>query len=126
MSCRRVRLDIMMSTTPIIATTGAKFSGLSRSSTPPPSTPERLRIQFVTVVPRLEPMIKLMVCGNCIRPELTRPTSMTVIAEEDWIAIVIPAPSSVLEKGLEETFFRELSSEPPATLPRPPDITFIP
>ena len=99
-------LDIMMSTTPIIATTGAKFSGLSRSSTPPPCTPERLRIQFVTVVPRLEPMIKLMVCGNCIRPELTRPTSMTVIAEEDWIAIVIPAPSSVLEKGIGGDLFQ--------------------
>ena len=34
-------------------------------------------------------------------PELTRPTSMTVIAEDDWIAMVMPAPSARLAKGFE-------------------------
>ena len=33
-------------------------------------------------------------------PEFTRPTSITVMAEEDWMAMVMPAPSSRLLKRL--------------------------
>ena len=36
----------------------------------------------VTVVPMLAPMMTLMDCDSFIMPELTKPTTMTVVAEE--------------------------------------------
>ena len=59
-------------------------------------------------------------------PELTRPTSITVMAEEDWIAMVMPAPRPMPAKRFEVTFFSERSKEPPASLERPLDRTFMP
>ena len=47
-----------------------------------PCRPERLRIQLVTVVPTLLPMITPTAWCSCIRPLLTKPTTMTVVAEE--------------------------------------------
>ena len=47
-----------------------------------PSIPERLRIQAVTVVPILAPMITPMDWRSVIKPELTKPTTITVVAEE--------------------------------------------
>ena len=125
-SCRLVFLDIMIRTAPMIAMTGEKFFGFSSSIRPPPSTPVRVRIQLVTVVPMLEPIRTLIVCGNSIRPELTRPTSMTVIADEDWIATVMPAPSPMPRIGLDVAFLKDRSKEPPAILPNPPDMTCMP
>ena len=46
------------------------------------SIPERLKIQAVTVVPMFAPMITLMACFKVIRPEFTKPTTITVVAEE--------------------------------------------
>ena len=63
--------------------------------------PERLKIHAVTVVPMFEPMMTPMVCPSSMMPELTRPTSMTVIAEEDWIAMVMPMPSKRALKRFE-------------------------
>ena len=59
-------------------------------------------------------------------PEFTRPTSITVSAEEDWMAMVMPMPSSRLLILLEVIFFRMISSLPPASFSRPEDMTFIP
>ena len=47
----------------------------------------------VMVVPMLAPMIIHMAWFKVIRPEFTNPTTMTVVAEEDWIIAVIPAPT---------------------------------
>ena len=47
------------------------------------SMPDRLRIQEVMVVPMLAPMIIPTACVSFIIPELTNPTTMTVVAEED-------------------------------------------
>ena len=33
-------------------------------------------------------------------PELTKPTAMTEVAEEDWITAVTPAPSSIPRTGV--------------------------
>ena len=41
------------------------------------------RIQAVTVVPILEPMMTPTACFRVIMPELTKPTTMTVVAELD-------------------------------------------
>ena len=50
-----------------------------------------------------------MVCPSSMTPEFTSPTSITVMAEEDWMAMVMPAPSRRLREGvgghaLEEPF----------------------
>ena len=47
------------------------------------SMPVRERIQAVSVVPMLEPMMTPMVWPISMTPEFTRPTSITVMAEED-------------------------------------------
>ena len=80
----------------------------------------------VSVVPILEPIITPMVCRSSITPEFTRPTSITVIAEEDWMAMVIPAPSKRLLIGLEVMRLSSFSSLPPAIFSRLLDITVMP
>ena len=77
-------LEPMIKMMPTSATTGEKFSGLRRlMNTFSLSIPVRDKIHAVSVVPILEPIITPMVCPNSITPEFTRPTSITVIAEED-------------------------------------------
>ena len=71
------------STTPIIASTGVKKSGLKTAIIPFPLRPERLSIQPVAVVPIFAPIITPIACESFIIPELTNPTSMTVVAAED-------------------------------------------
>ena len=114
-------------TTPARATTGEKTSGLrSRIQMTSLSMPDRERIQAVKVVPTLEPMMTPTVCPSSMMPEFTRPTSMTVTAEEDWMAMVMPAPSRRLLKRLSVIFFRSCSSLPPASFSRLEDIVDIP
>ena len=48
----------------------------------PLSIPAKLNSHAVTVVPMFAPMMTLMACFNVIIPELTKPTTMTVVAEE--------------------------------------------
>ena len=47
-----------------------------------PSIPERLRSQAVAVVPIFAPMMTGIACLSDIIPEFTKPTSMTVVADE--------------------------------------------
>ena len=56
------------------------------------SMPARLRIQAVTVVPMLAPMMTLTACRRVMSPELTKPTTMTVVAEELCMIAVTPMP----------------------------------
>lgn len=51
---------------------------------------------------------------------------MTVMADEDWMAMVMTAPSAMPAKRFFVIVLRERSSEPPASFPSPPDITFMP
>ena len=44
--------------------------------------PERLKIQAVMVVPRFAPMMTPVAWDSFIMPELTKPTTMTVVAAE--------------------------------------------
>ena len=56
----------------------------SRSTQPlPPDRLFRHRIQPVTLVPRMAPMMTPMACRTFIMPELTKPTTITEVAEED-------------------------------------------
>ena len=88
--------------------------------------PDNANSQTVSVVPILEPIKMPMVCPSCMIPELTRPTSMTVTAEEDCTAAVIPMPNSRLFHLFEVIFCRITSNLPPASFSKPEDITFMP
>ena len=113
--------------TPMRATTGAKFSGLrSWRKRALLSMPERARIQAVRVVPTLEPMMTPRVCPSSMIPELTRPTSMTVTAEDDCMAMVMPAPRRRPLIGLPVIFLRSCSSLPPASFSRREERTDMP
>ncbi len=70
--------------TPMMARTGEKevgFRSLTRKEEL--SMPVRLRIQDVIVVPTLAPIMTPTACSNLIMPELTKPTTITVVADED-------------------------------------------
>ncbi len=84
MSRRFCFLEAIMSKIPISATNGEKLSGFrSFTHTFPLLIPLRERIQAVSVVPMLLPMITPTVCPSSMTPEFTSPTSITVTAEED-------------------------------------------
>ena len=127
MSFFLVDFAIMMRMIPTRATKGEKEVGLSMlMKKPSPSTPARDRIQAVRVVPMLEPMMTPTVWGSCMMPEFTRPTSITVSAEEDWMAMVMPAPSPRLFHLEEVICLRARSSLPPASFSSPLDMTVMP
>ena len=113
--------------TPISASIGEKEVGfnscIKKLSL---SIPVRLSIQEVTVVPIFAPMMTPTACSNFIIPELTNPTTITVVAEDDWITAVTPHPRSTALMGLEVSFSRIRSSFPPETFARPSPIAFIP
>ena len=93
---------------------------------PPPSTPARTRIQPVIVVPMLAPMIMPMAFASCMMPEFTNPTTITVVAEEDWITAVTNVPSNTPRKVLEVSLARMVSSLLPATRFKPSPKRVIP
>ncbi len=120
-------LPVMSIITPTRATRGEKDSGLSICSQKLSlSMPVALNIQAVRVVPMLEPMMTLTVWLSSIMPELTRPTSITVMAEEDWMAMVITAPRARPFQGLEVIERRMDSSLPPTIFSSPAESTCIP
>ena len=68
---------------PIKASIGVKEVGLKRlTSILSLSIPVILIIHAVTVVPTFAPIITLIACFKVIMPELTKPTTITVVADE--------------------------------------------
>ncbi len=84
-SRRRSPLASIKRRIPAIAMAGARVVGAMRRSRKPPSPPLRRRIWAVTVVPMLAPMMTPMAWRSFITRAFTRPTTMTVAAEEDWM-----------------------------------------
>ena len=76
-------LPIIYIISPIRARIGVNESGfnilINQAS---PSMPLKLIIQDVTVVPTFAPKITLIACFKLISPELTKPTTITVVADE--------------------------------------------
>ncbi len=104
-SRRLLFFDIIIMPTPIMAITGEKDAGLSRlTNTLLLSMPVKLKTQAVTVVPIFEPRTTPMLCLSVIIPELTRPTSITVTADEDCITAVVTSPSRMPLHLLEVSF----------------------
>ena len=104
----------MISAMPIKAMSGAIIPMSSATRSP------------VTVVPMLAPMMIHTACFKSISLELTNPTTITVVAEEDWMTAVIAVPTSTPRMGfvvsLSMSFFIRL----PATASRLVLIMFIP
>ena len=112
---------------PINAKISEKFSGFkSLRNMLLDSSPTSDKSHAVSVVPTLEPIIIPTDCSIVIIPELTSPTNITVVAEDDWIAIVIPAPSSKLLNTLSVIDLSSFSSLPPAIRSSPVDMILIP
>lgn len=74
----------------------------------------------------LAPMITLIACARVSRPALTKLTTITVVAEDDWITEVMPSPVRTPLKGLDVIADRKLRSRVPAAFWRPELIMFIP
>ena len=84
------------------------------------------RSHEVAVFPTFAPNITNIVCERVIMPEFTRPTSITVSADEDCKATVIDTPRKRLINTFDVSFLSIVSSLPPATFSRLPESTFIP
>ena len=80
----------------------------------------------VTVVPILAPMITLIPCTKVSKPALTNETTITVVALDDWMTVVIPKPVNTPRKGFAVIAERRLRNLSPAAFWRPELIKFIP
>ena len=78
------------------------------------------------MVPTFAPIITPTACRRLIIPEFTNPTTITVVAEEDCITAVTPAPSSTALKGLPVSRSRTRSKRPPENFASPSPSMFIP
>ena len=112
---------------PISASTGVKEVGFSSLiHTLPLSMPARLSSHAVTVVPTLAPMMTLMACRSVISPELTKPTTITVVADELWMMAVMPRPVRKPANTLLVILSSSVRSLPPARRSSAWPIRFIP
>ena len=94
MCCNFLFFTKTTSTTPINAISGAKAPTSNAISCP------------VMVVPILAPIMIHTAWLSDIRPEFTKPTVITVVAEDDWISAVMPAPTRIPIKRLVVSFSR--------------------
>ena len=100
-----------------------------------PSGPSGSAIRpLPSVVPMLAPMITLMAGRRASTPELTRPTTMTVMAVLDWMTPVITVPAMTPLTGVpairaSSARIRltarlwmplDMNSSPSMKMPRPP------
>ena len=82
--------------------------------------------KLVTVVPMLAPMMIYTACSSFSSPALRNPTTITVVAEEDWMAPVTTTPTSTPSRGWDVIFSNSFFSLEPATVSRPSPISFMP
>ena len=91
-------LDILrMTPTVIRGTASAEISALN---------PKMEIIQAVMVVPMLAPIITPIACDKVNNPALTKPTTITVVALDDWMTAVTPRPVRTPLKGFDVIFPR--------------------
>ena len=74
----------------------------------------------------LAPIIIHTAWRSVIMPELTKPTTMTVVADEDWMTAVMPAPTSTPRIRFEVSFSRMRFIRLPAAASRPELIICMP
>ena len=88
--------------------------------------PKRVIIHAVTVVPMLAPIITATAPARLRRPAFTNETTITVVALEDWIAVVTAVPVRMPRTGLPVTLPMMERILLPANFCRPSLISFIP
>jgi len=69
----------------------------------------------VMVVPILAPIITPIACSRFIRPAVTKPTTITVVTDDDCTTAVTPAPVSTPLKRLPVSFSKIIFILSPAT-----------
>ena len=120
-------LENMIKQTPMSARIGENDVGFNSCTKKfPLSIPVRLKSQDVTVVPMFAPMMMPTAWVSFMIPEFTKPTTMTVVADDDWMIAVTPAPKRTALIGFDVSFSRILSSLPPESFSRPFPIVSIP
>ena len=120
-------LENIIIATPTSASTGVNEVGLSSCiHTLSPCMPVRLSIQAVMVVPMLAPIMTGVAWYSCMTPELTKPTIVTVVAEDDCIIAVTPAPNSTPLSRLLVSFSSIDARRPPDSFSSPWPICCIP
>ena len=125
-----VFLQAIMITIPTSAVTDAidiGFKKLSIALAPAllPISPT-LKMTEVTVVPILAPIMIPIALRNFNTPALTKPTTITVVAEELCIAAVTTKPNSSPLKTLLVIFSRVFSNRPPDSFSNPDPSVVIP
>ncbi len=80
----------------------------------------------VTVVPIFAPIITPTAWYKFIKPALTKPTTITVVAEELCITAVTPKPTNIPNIRFVVNFSKIFCNCDPATSSRPSPIIFIP
>ena len=119
-------LQVIVIIIPITASTGENDDGFKRLIHPAPLIPVSDNIHEVTVVPILAPIIIPTACESCIIPELTKPTTITVVADDDCITAVTAIPSNTAIILLEVSFSSICSNLPPDSFAKESPMTFIP
>ena len=82
--------------------------------------------QAVTVVPIFAPIMTPIASGRVNRLALVKLTTISVVAEEDWITAVIVKPVSTAKKRFEVVVARIVRIRSPASSIRASLITFMP
>ena len=112
---------------PTSARTGVNDDGFKRlTHTFSLLMPDNDKIQLVTVVPTFAPIITLIAWRRFISPELTKPTTITVVADELCITAVTAQPVRNPANLLVVIFARMPRSLLPALRSRASPIVFIP
>ena len=94
------RLENIRSRIPVTAMAAARVEVENSVAQLAPETLDRAMIQPVMLVPISAPWITGSACCSFIMPEFTKPTTITEVAEEDWIMAVTPVPSSTPRRGV--------------------------
>ena len=120
------RLENMRSNIPVTAITAARVEVEKSVAQLEPETLDRAMIQPVMLVPIRAPWITGTACFSFIMPEFTKPTTITEVAEEDWIMAVTPVPSRAPRSGVPVSRKSTSSILLPATRFSPSPIRLMP
>lgn len=88
--------------------------------------PKAEMIQAVTVVPILAPMMTPIDWPNVSKPAFTKLTTITVVAEDDWIRAVIKTPVSMPVTRLVVIAVKIRRNRSPANFCKPSLMVFMP
>jgi hypothetical protein len=80
----------------------------------------------VSVVPMSAPRITPSVWRNVMRPAATKPMSITMVADDDWMMPVMVAPEAIARMRLRDMPVSRLRSRLPAARCRPSPVRRMP